>query len=332
MNQVAEKVAADSGDVRSYDPGNRRIPELDGLRGLAILLVIICHYVAGASHPPLGFVADHLITILDLGWSGVDLFFVLSGFLIGGILLGSRNSPNYFRTFYLRRAHRILPVYYSWILLYVVFVSISVYSSLKPVILAPPLRVAVVRRDMVSCRGGAVLPHCAAAHSLGIAAHSSCHTLYDGYCRACSSLHNFCLFPATRSLRSVFHALPRGCALLGHPRRDCLAVERCSLLSPAQSRVPAKVHGLPCRMHHRSALVAGSSPQRRRCNCRIFCPRFLLRFPAAARSFPNQFFRRPLHANFAAAPAWVNFVLCLHHPYDHQRTRASICDAPGARP
>ncbi|HWO36466.1 MAG TPA: acyltransferase [Candidatus Acidoferrum sp.] len=147
MSQAVEKEAADSGGVFSHAPGNRRIPELDGLRGLAILLVIICHYIANASHPPLGFVADHLITILDLGWSGVDLFFVLSGFLIGGILLGSRNAPSYFRTFYLRRVHRILPVYYSWILLYVLLVGICVYSFLKPVIMTPP-GIALASQDL----------------------------------------------------------------------------------------------------------------------------------------------------------------------------------------
>lgn len=147
MTQVAEKVAAGLGGVPSHDTETQRIPELDGLRGLAILLVIICHYIADASHPHFGFVADHLITTLVLGWSGVDLFFVLSGFLIGGILLSSRNSPQYFRTFYLRRVHRILPVYYSWILLYVVFVGICAYSSLKPVIMTPP-GIAIASQDL----------------------------------------------------------------------------------------------------------------------------------------------------------------------------------------
>ncbi|HME11617.1 MAG TPA: acyltransferase [Candidatus Acidoferrum sp.] len=103
-----------------------RIPELDGLRGLAILLVIICHYIASADHLQLGYWPDRALTALSVGWSGVDLFFVLSGFLIGGILLDSRSSPNYFRTFYLRRAHRILPIYYAWILLYVLVVASAV--------------------------------------------------------------------------------------------------------------------------------------------------------------------------------------------------------------
>lgn len=104
------------------DPGGR-IPELDGLRGLAILLVIVCHYIGGAEHAPLGFWMHHALTVLSIGWSGVDLFFVLSGFLIGGILMDAREAPNYFRTFYLRRVHRILPVYYLWILLYGVLVG-----------------------------------------------------------------------------------------------------------------------------------------------------------------------------------------------------------------
>jgi peptidoglycan/LPS O-acetylase OafA/YrhL len=93
-----------------------RIPVLDGLRGIAILLVLLRHAVFGVSsvqgiesHSRLAFV---FLAAGQLSWSGVDLFFVLSGFLIGGILLDARRSPRYFRTFYIRRAYRILPLYF----------------------------------------------------------------------------------------------------------------------------------------------------------------------------------------------------------------------------
>jgi peptidoglycan/LPS O-acetylase OafA/YrhL len=104
-----------------------RIPELDGLRGLAILLVIICHYVANAEHKQLGIWAHWALSGLTFGWSGVDLFFVLSGFLIGGILVDARGAPHYFRAFYMRRVYRILPVYYSWILIYAAVVCAAVW-------------------------------------------------------------------------------------------------------------------------------------------------------------------------------------------------------------
>ena len=93
-----------------------RIPALDGLRGVAILLVLLRHAVFGVSsvqgietHSPATFL---FLAAGQLTWSGVDLFFVLSGFLIGGILLDARPSPRYFQTFYLRRAYRILPLYF----------------------------------------------------------------------------------------------------------------------------------------------------------------------------------------------------------------------------
>jgi peptidoglycan/LPS O-acetylase OafA/YrhL len=110
------------------NPGGR-IPELDGLRGLAILLVIVCHYVANAEHRQLGIWAHRALSGLTFGWSGVDLFFVLSGFLIGGILLDARSAPNYFRAFYMRRVHRILPVYYAWIFVYGVMVCAAVWVT-----------------------------------------------------------------------------------------------------------------------------------------------------------------------------------------------------------
>jgi peptidoglycan/LPS O-acetylase OafA/YrhL len=104
-----------------------RIPMLDGLRGLAILLVVLCHYVGNPDHAPLGFWPHRALLAFTVGWSGVDLFFVLSGFLIGGILLDARNSPNYFRAFYLRRVFRILPIYYLWTLLFAATVIVTLY-------------------------------------------------------------------------------------------------------------------------------------------------------------------------------------------------------------
>jgi peptidoglycan/LPS O-acetylase OafA/YrhL len=89
---------------------SRRIPALDGLRGIAILLVLMRHSIFIVKTT-----SKFLLPVLAVGkltWSGVDLFFILSGFLIGGILLDAKSSPRYFRTFYLRRAFRIYPLYY----------------------------------------------------------------------------------------------------------------------------------------------------------------------------------------------------------------------------
>lgn len=93
----------------------RRIPQLDGLRGVAIALVVIFHYVNFAVDSGAPRILSFLVRPTNLGWSGVDLFFVLSGFLIGGILLDARESPNYFRVFYRRRVCRIFPVYFAFL-------------------------------------------------------------------------------------------------------------------------------------------------------------------------------------------------------------------------
>ena len=84
-----------------------RIRELDGLRGIAVLAVVDCHYLPW--FPALG---------ARYGWLGVDLFFVLSGFLISSILLDLRDKEHYFKIFYSRRALRIFPPYYLGILVY----------------------------------------------------------------------------------------------------------------------------------------------------------------------------------------------------------------------
>ena len=91
--------------VRQYSP------ELDGLRGVAIFLVLMYHYVVALTpvEPTSPWWLVH--RALSSGWSGVDLFFVLSGFLIGGILEDNKEASNYFAVFYWRRACRILPIY-----------------------------------------------------------------------------------------------------------------------------------------------------------------------------------------------------------------------------
>jgi peptidoglycan/LPS O-acetylase OafA/YrhL len=102
----------------------RRVPELDGLRGLAILLVLLCHYLKNAI-----VIRSFWISVgmapLRLSSTGVDLFFVLSGFLIGGILLDTRDSPGYYQTFYSRRFFRILPVYYVWLALFGIGLAVA---------------------------------------------------------------------------------------------------------------------------------------------------------------------------------------------------------------
>ncbi len=105
---------------QSSDSALSRIPALDGLRGTAILLVMICHsyifqgvdqYLNTTFLGPFG-------GIFQFGWCGVELFFVLSGFLITSILINTKSSPQYFRSFYGRRAVRIFPLYFAVLLVF----------------------------------------------------------------------------------------------------------------------------------------------------------------------------------------------------------------------
>jgi peptidoglycan/LPS O-acetylase OafA/YrhL len=87
-----------------------QMPGLDALRGLAIVVVIA--HRANVTTSPESLPARAACALMDGGWVGVQLFFVLSGFLITGILLDSRDGDGYYRSFFARRVLRIFPLYY----------------------------------------------------------------------------------------------------------------------------------------------------------------------------------------------------------------------------
>ena len=112
----------------------RRVPQLDGLRAIAILLVLVTHFWSY----PAGF--EPINRLARTGWAGVDLFFVLSGFLITRILLDARDSARYYRDFFARRVLRIFPLYYA--LLAVVFILLPLHGT------SPALQVVIHDRPL----------------------------------------------------------------------------------------------------------------------------------------------------------------------------------------
>lgn len=97
------------------------IVALDAVRGVAILLVLATHFFNYDGLPPPTVLLDRVAAmVFKVGWIGVDLFFVLSGFLITGILYDSKGSERYLRNFYARRVLRIFPVYYVSLLIFLV--------------------------------------------------------------------------------------------------------------------------------------------------------------------------------------------------------------------
>lgn len=108
--------------LKTPEPGTiGHIPALDAVRGIAILLVLATHFFNYDGLPPPAVWLDRLLSaITRTGWIGVDLFFVLSGFLITGILYDAKGSGRYFRNFYARRVLRIFPVYYVSLLVFLV--------------------------------------------------------------------------------------------------------------------------------------------------------------------------------------------------------------------
>ncbi|MFZ0515661.1 MAG: acyltransferase [Acidobacteriaceae bacterium] len=100
----------------------QRILELDGLRGIAIAMVLMRHYI---HHPSL------LLLGPQWGWMGVNLFFVLSGFLITSILLRLTDQRGALKIFYARRSLRLFPLYFLALLVY--FIASACVGTPQPV-------------------------------------------------------------------------------------------------------------------------------------------------------------------------------------------------------
>jgi peptidoglycan/LPS O-acetylase OafA/YrhL len=113
MRSTPERnLAVGAHEATALRPSSGHVPSLDGVRGVAILLVMLCHFSFAEPLPIRG-----LHFALNTLSTGVDLFFVLSGFLITGILLDSKETENYYRNFYARRILRIFPLYYLAVVL-----------------------------------------------------------------------------------------------------------------------------------------------------------------------------------------------------------------------
>ncbi|WP_445632991.1 Acyltransferase 3 domain-containing protein [Nostoc sp. DSM 114161] len=127
MLKSSPNVKQVSSIIRGY------MPVLNGYRGIAILLVFLRHCISEPAAERINFVEKFYTKLMFLGWCGVDAFFVLSGFLITGILLDSREKPNYFKNFYARRMLRIFPAYYVFLSIFlgIIHPLIRSYESLN---------------------------------------------------------------------------------------------------------------------------------------------------------------------------------------------------------
>ena len=123
LDRLAAPATHSSTALRHY------VPALDGVRGLAILVVMFCHFVWVVTEysPPPDKISHLVVEVFKTGRYGVDLFFVLSGFLITGILYDAKQDSHYFRNFYARRTLRIFPLYYS--VLFILFVVCPIFVT-----------------------------------------------------------------------------------------------------------------------------------------------------------------------------------------------------------
>ena len=155
FRHIPRSMFTQPGGHAQLEYSSKRIPELDGLRGIAISLVLFGHYFVNPWRTIPGSYGAYLQSALRLTGTGVDLFFILSGFLIGGILLDKRFFGNYFQAFYARRFFRIFPLYYSVLC---AFLLIAIYlPHLSDWLLKDPLPLwsyfAYIQNYLMGSRG-----------------------------------------------------------------------------------------------------------------------------------------------------------------------------------
>jgi peptidoglycan/LPS O-acetylase OafA/YrhL len=120
---------SDSASTFSARVTRAHIPVLDGMRGIAVLCVMILHF---ALLSPATGAEQLFFDVTRAGWIGVDLFFVLSGFLITGILYDAKGGAHFFRNFYMRRVLRIFPLYYAFLVLVLILLPMVRPAAATP--------------------------------------------------------------------------------------------------------------------------------------------------------------------------------------------------------
>jgi peptidoglycan/LPS O-acetylase OafA/YrhL len=296
----------------------RYIPELDGVRAIAVLMVMLMHLLTPDDQSRGAFenVAPRALTLLiSHGWLGVDLFFVLSGFLITGILLDSRESPRYFENFYGRRALRILPLY---------FLCIAVLACFYPGH-GPYFLLSLVFLANLAGLVGAGVPHGAAVFwSLAVEEHF--YLIWPWLVRLLSRralvLTCACIVIAETILRAIFvaHGMDVYCpswfrfdglasgALLAVWFRSPLCSQRRSLLAAAAciaAAIAITIAGLPFGIMAKT--VAGMSLRYNQATF-VYCAGMLLAIACRSTRLTA-----PLRWNFARLTGDLSYCLYLTH-------------------